>query len=111
MPWPTRLMLNTGRCVTTFIDHAVQLVVPGFSLSRMLCRVIGYHMLSQFLLDQTRPIGLPTHLLDPLRCTVASWSEDTHAPRRLNALEDRLTTRGQRVDAAEATAQPFHTKL
>ena len=92
--WLTRLVFDTGRFLTGCMDGVVRLVVPGFSLSRMLCRVIGYHMLSKFLLDQTRPIGLPEHLLSPMRATVAAWSRDPRAPGWLNALEDRLTTRG-----------------
>ena len=95
VPWPTRLLFGAGRFVTACIDSIMRLVIPVFSLSRILCRVIGYHMLNQFMPDHTRPIGLPTHLLDPLRSTAAGWSEDTRAPRWLNALEDRLTTRGQ----------------
>ena len=110
VPWPTRLLFGAGRFVAACIDGTLRLLIPGFSLSRMLCRVIGYHMLSQFLLDQTRQIVLPTHLLDPLRSTVAGWSDDTRAPRWLNALEDRWTTRGQWADAGAATAQPVRTK-
>lgn len=106
VPLLTRLLFGAGRFAAACIDSTVRLVIPGFSLSRMLCRVIGYHMLSQFLLDQTRAIGLPDHLLDPLRSTVAGWSEDARAPRWLNALEDRLTTRGSWTSAAVAASQP-----
>ena len=56
--------------------------------------MIGYHLLSQFLLDQTRPINLPEHVLNPLQATVAGWHEEPRAPGWLNWLEDRLTTRG-----------------
>lgn len=106
VPWLTRLLFDAGRFVTGLMDRIVRLFVPGFSLSRMLCRVIGYHMLSQFLLDQTRPIGLPDHLLTPLRATMAGWGEDARAPRWLNALEDRLTTQGPWTSAAVAASPP-----
>ncbi len=94
VPWPTRWLFNMGRAVTGCIDGIGQLLWPGFSLARLFTRVIGYHMLSQFLLDQTRPIGLPDHVLNPLQNTVAQWSDEPRAPGWLNWLEDRLTTHG-----------------
>lgn len=106
VPWLTRLLFGAGRFLTGCIDGIVRLLLPDFSLSRMLCRVIGYHMLSQFLLDQTRPIGLPDYLLNPLRSTVAAWSTDARAPRWLNALETRLTTRGPWTGAVVAASLP-----
>ena len=106
VPLLTRLLFVAGRFVTGSVDGMVRLVVPGFSLSRMLCRVIGYHVLSEFLLDQTRPIGLPAHLLNPLRSTVAGWSADPRAPRWLNALENRLTTHGPWSGATVAATGP-----
>jgi hypothetical protein len=72
----------------------VRLVLPQFSLTRMLTRAIGYHVLTQFLLDQTRPLGLPQALLQPVQDTVAAWHEDARAPRWVNRLEDRLTAPG-----------------
>lgn len=92
--WPVRLLFNAGRLAIGCVDGIGQLFAPGFSLSRVLTRVVGYHLLSRFLLDQTRPIGLPEHVLNPLRATVAGWDEDERAPSWLNWLEDRLTTRG-----------------
>jgi hypothetical protein len=71
----------------------VRLVVPQFSISRMLTRVISYHMLSRFLLDQTRPLGLPEHVLNPMRD--ARWRSGTTSPRATSAgsteLEDAWT--------------------
>ena len=65
-------------------------------------------MLSQFLLDQTRPIGLPDHVINPMQATVAQWSEEPRAPGWLNWIEDRLTTRGAwaTVMRAKSTAAP-----
>jgi hypothetical protein len=72
----------------------VRLFSPGFSLSRMFTRIVGYHLLTHFLLDQTRPLNLPDQLLNPLTDTVAAWSDDPGAPGWLNRLEDRWTTTG-----------------
>ncbi len=91
---PARALFAVGRAVTGCIDGIARLALPQFSISRMLTRVIGYHMLSRFLLDQTRPIGLPEQVLNPLHDTVASWHQDAQAPRWMNWLEDRLTTSG-----------------
>jgi len=92
VPWLTRLLFALGRGLAGALDGMGQLFSPGFSLTRMLTRAVGYHLLSRFLLDQTRPIGLPAHLLDPLCATVDGWSDDRRAPGLLNRLEDRLTT-------------------
>ena len=94
VPWLTRLLFDAGRAIVGCLDGIGQLFAPGFSLARLFTRVIGYHLLSRFLLDQTRPIGLPEHVLNPLQATVAGWHEEPRAPGWLNWLEDRLTTRG-----------------
>ncbi|MBK6557977.1 MAG: hypothetical protein IPG16_12485 [Comamonadaceae bacterium] len=71
-------------------DRPVSVAVAGpagaalqaeLSLSRMLVRVVGYHLLKRFLLDQTRPLGLPEQVLDPMRVTVAAWHDEPRAPR------------------------------
>lgn len=92
--WATRLLFDAGRLVLRALDTLVRWVVPGFSLSRLLVRVVGYHFLTRFLLDQTRPLALPERLLDPMARTVAGWSDDPAAPGWLSRLEDRLTTHG-----------------
>jgi uncharacterized membrane protein len=104
VPWLTRLLFGAGRAIVGCIDGIGQLLSPGFSLARLFTRVIGYHMLSQFLLEQTRPIGLPEHVLNPMQATVAGWSEEPRAPGWLNWLEDRLTTRGAWVGSHKRAA-------
>jgi hypothetical protein len=92
--WPTRLLFLAGRLLVRLIDTVVRVFSPGFSLSRLFTRIVGYHLLTRFLLDQTRPLGLPDHLLNPLTETVSAWSDDPSAPGWLNRLEDRWTTNG-----------------
>ncbi len=108
VPLITRLLFGLGCGIVGCIDGIGQLFSPGFSLARLFTRVIGYHMLSQFLLDQTRPIGLPDHVINPMQATVAQWSEEPRAPGWLNWIEDRLTTRGAwaTVMRAKSTAAP-----
>ena len=81
--------------LTRAIDAVARLAIPRFSLVRMLTRAVGYQLLTRFLLDQTRPLGLPDELLQPLQRTVAGWHEDGAAPQWVNRLEDRMTTRGE----------------
>jgi uncharacterized membrane protein len=92
--WPTRLLFLAGRLLVRLIDTVVRVFSPGFSLSRLFTRIVGYHLLTRFLLDQTRPLNLPDHLLNPLTETVSAWSDDPAAPGWLNRLEDRWTTTG-----------------
>jgi uncharacterized membrane protein len=76
------------------IDQVVRLFVPNFSLSRMLTRVLGYHMMSRVLMSETRQLKLPGQLLIQVRTVISTWGTDSKASPRLNALEDRLTTPG-----------------
>jgi ER-bound oxygenase mpaB/B'/Rubber oxygenase, catalytic domain len=76
------------------IDGLVQIVIPNFSISRMITRVVGYQMMCKFLMDQTRPLKLPNRLLGQIDDTMDAWSYDHRAPSWLNRLEDRWTTRG-----------------
>lgn len=76
------------------IDAVARLFVPKFSIVRMLTRVVGYHLMTTFLLDQTRPLRLPGSLNVQVQETIRGWSDDPKEPRWLNRIEDRLTTRG-----------------
>ena len=80
--------------VVRLIDAMVRWVVPEFSLSRLITRVLGYHLMSTLLLDQTRPLNLPAHLLNEVSQTIGQWSNDPKASGWLNRLEDRLTRSG-----------------
>jgi uncharacterized membrane protein len=88
---PTLLLFQAGRLAILGFDRLVRLAIPDFSITRMVTRVVGYHFLSRFLMDQTRPLALPEELLNPMRSTVAGWRTDRRAPRWVNRLEARLT--------------------
>lgn len=92
--WPTRLVFQLGRLLVGVTDGVVGLVQPGFSLSRLFTRAVGYHLLTRFLMDQTRPLALPDRVLQPMGELVARWGTDARAPAWTNRLEDRLTTDG-----------------
>lgn len=90
----TRVLFAMGMGLTRVIDTVVRWALPEFSLSRFFTRVVGYHLMSRVLLDQTRPLNLPQHLLNQVGQAMAPWSDDVKAPAWLNAIEDRLTQRG-----------------
>lgn len=92
--WLTRAVFGTSRLLVGAFDAVVRLFFPRFSLTRMFTRVVGYHLLTRFLMDQTRPLALPRELLEPLNATVAGWHHDAHSPGWVNRLEDRLTAPG-----------------
>jgi len=94
------LLLGLARLV----DTCIRLVWPQFSIARSLTRVLGYHFLTKILMDETRPLQLPERLLNQMDEIVGRWSDDPHAPRWLNRLEDRLTTAG-RWNADRSSAQ------
>ncbi len=90
----TWVLFRVGLVATRVFDAIVRLVLPQFSLTRMFTRVVGYHLLTRFLLDQTRPLNLPDELLAPVHATIAGWHHDDDAPGWVNRLEDRLTAAG-----------------
>ena len=92
--WATRLVFQVGRLLVGVTDGVVGLVVPGFSLSRLFTRAVGYHLLTRFLMNQTRPLALPDRVLNPMGELITGWSHDPLAPGWVNRLEDRLTTTG-----------------
>lgn len=61
--------------------------------------------MSRVLMSQTRPLQLPTELLNQVDEVVHSWSDDPHAPDWINRIEDRLTTHGSWSPGLARTAQ------
>jgi len=94
VPWPSALLFWGVLLLARAIDVAARMVLPRFSIVRALTRILGYHFMSKVLMSQTRPLQLPTELLNQVDEVMHSWSDDPHAPRWLNRIEDRLTTRG-----------------
>lgn len=77
------------------IDTVMRIFIPQFSLSRMLGRILGYHMMAKLLMDQTRPLKLPNHLLNQVHAAIDQWSHDNANPGWVNRLEDRFTASGR----------------
>jgi len=77
------------------IDFLGRLVFPGFSMCRLLTRVVGYQFTVRVLMDQTRPLKLPPGLLNQVATMTAGWQVDPKAPKWVNSLEQRLTGRGK----------------
>ena len=76
------------------IDAIVRVFRPQFSITRMITRVVGYHLMSEFLMSQTRPLRLPGTLNAQMLETIQAWSDDPRAASWINRIEDKLTTRG-----------------
>ena len=68
----------------------MRLFVPGFSITRMLTRALGYRLVTRFLMDQTRPLRLPDALLGQVAETTDAWRVDPQAPRWVQRMEARL---------------------
>ena len=81
--------------LTRAFDTLVRLLLPEFSLSRMIGRVAGYNLTVKLLMDQTRPLKLPTALLNQVDATTQGWQDDPKAPGWVNWLEQRMTGRRQ----------------
>lgn len=94
VPWSSALLFWGVLLVARVVDAVARLFLPRFSIVRALTRVLGYHFMSRVLMSQTRPLQLPTELLNQADAMVHGWSDDPNAPRWLNRLEDKLTTHG-----------------
>lgn len=92
--WVSCALFVLGMALTRVIDTVVRWVLPEFSISRFFTRVVGYHLMSRVLLDQTRPLKLPQHLLNQVTRAMGQWGEDRQAPGWMNRIEDRLTLPG-----------------
>ena len=91
-------LLSRGLFVLVFgfirgVDAIARLVFPGFSISRLVTRILGYNLTVKLLMDETRPLKLPDTLLGEVGDAVHGWHNDDKAPRWVNALERRFTGR------------------
>ena len=89
--WVSRLLFAGCAFLVRAIDWLVRLVFPEFSIARFLTRVLGYHLITKLLMDETRPLKLPEHVRSGVASMISRWSDDPKAPRWLNSLEDTMT--------------------
>lgn len=93
--WLSKIVFALFMLITRGIDSIARLLFPEFSIARLITRVLGYHFMSKILMDQSRPLKLPEHLLNGVNSMMTTWSDDPKAPQWLNALEDKMTTSGE----------------
>jgi ER-bound oxygenase mpaB/B'/Rubber oxygenase, catalytic domain len=93
--WYSRMLFFVVMMITRGIDTLGRFVFPGFSICRMVTRVVGYQFTVRVLMDQTRPLKLPPALLGQVNTMTGSWHVDPKAPQWLNKLEQRLTGRAR----------------
>jgi hypothetical protein len=93
-PWRSRVLFKLVMGLVRGVDALLRLVWPRFSITRLLTRVLGYHLMVRLLLDQTRPLKLPQGLLNHVNTMLDAWGHDRDAPMWMNRLEDRWTTPG-----------------
>jgi uncharacterized membrane protein len=92
--WPTNFLYKLSILILETINSGVRFLLPHFSISRLLIRILGYHFIRKIVLDQTKPLRLPTHLINSMNTTIGDWSNDPKAPGWVNAIEDHFTTTG-----------------
>jgi hypothetical protein len=101
--WPARAAFVLCLGATRALDATVRRVVPGFSLARLAGRLLGYRLTVTMLMDQTRPLKLPTALLGQIGEAVCDWQDDPAAPRWINALERRGNRRSMTIPTTPTT--------
>ena len=95
VPWVARIAFAMVLGTAGAIDAAMRLHFEGFSISRLLTRAIGYRLTCALLMSQTRELSVPSVLRPGIRRLIAGWGTDREASPRMNALEDRFTTKGE----------------
>ena len=92
--WLSQLLFAGFMYIVRALDSLVRVVVPEFSIARLMTRVLGYHVIAKLLMDETRPLKLPQHALSQASTAIHTWSVDAKAPTWMNTLEDRVTIKG-----------------
>ena len=95
VPMLSQILFGVLMVAARGIDTLGRLLSPDFSIARLITRVLGYHLLTRLLMDQTRPLKLPQALLAQAHTMMREWGDDRRAPGWVNALEDRFTVAGR----------------
>lgn len=88
--WLSRGLFGAGMALVRGVDALARLRWRNFSLTRFGVRLVGHQVITRLLVDQTRPLQLPDHLLNQVQGVVGQWSSDPKAPRWLNVMEHRF---------------------
>ncbi len=92
--WLSKIFYAATMLAIRCFDSLLRIFIPQFSLSRMIGRILGYHLMSKLLMDQTRPLRLPNRLLDQMHAMFDQWSHDRANPAWVNRIEDHFTASG-----------------
>jgi hypothetical protein len=92
--WLSRISFAALMGTARGIDAVARRAVPDFSISRLITRVVGYRLTCALLMSQTRDLSVPAQLRPGIRSLIAGWGKDSKASGWMNAVEDRMTTRG-----------------
>jgi len=92
--WLSRMLFAMLMGTALGIDAIARLAFPDFSISRLITRAIGYRLTCALLMSQTRDLSVPAALRPDIHSLIARWGRDSKASGWMNALEDRMTTRG-----------------
>lgn len=92
--WPSQLAFCATILIARWIDAIGRKIKPGFSITRLITRALGYQFMSKLLMDQTKPLKLPNHVLTRVNAMMADWGKDKEAGNWMNSIEDCFTTNG-----------------
>src|SRR5258705_10190178 len=93
--WKSKVAFSALMGTALGIDAIARLAFRHFSISRLITRAIGYRLTCALLMSQTRDLSVPAKLRPGVQALIGRWGDDSKAGSWMNALEDRMTTRGQ----------------
>ena len=106
--WLTRGVFFVLCSAAQLVDAVGRIFTRRFSISRLVTRIMGYHLLTKLLLSQTRPLALPDDVLDDLHRTIAQWGHDPKAHDWLNRWEDQWTRQGDWLKPRNTVSKGSH---
>jgi ER-bound oxygenase mpaB/B'/Rubber oxygenase, catalytic domain len=77
----SRIVFAVFVAVTRTIDTVLRWLVPEFSLARLFTRMLGDKLMYQLLMDQSRPLKLPVHLLTRMQNMLDYWHNNVPLPK------------------------------
>jgi hypothetical protein len=92
--WPSLFAFCATILIARGIDAIGRKIKPGFSITRLITRALGYQFMSKLLMDETKPLKLPNHVLTRVNAMMAGWGQDKQAGNWMNSIEDCFTTDG-----------------
>lgn len=74
--WPSRWLFAACMWIVRGIDSVMRRVFPGFTISRLITRLLSRQFMQKILMDQIRPLKLPDRLMFRIQSMMYCWQKN-----------------------------------